>query len=121
MEKRARETNEYYWRKYKPVIQKYGFYKAAESEEQRLWKEKQKAHKVHDSRKDSAVYAVSRHLGYSQKERTRIWEYRSGGRLNQKYYELPDNEKEGDILWLIEQSLPYIEADEFCEVLGANT
>ena len=121
MEKRARETKEYYWRKLKSVIEKYGFDKADESEEHRPWNEKQKAHKVQDSRKDSAVYAVTRHLGYSQKERTRMWEYRTGGRLRQKYYELPDNEKEGDILWLIDQGLPYIEVDEFCEALGANT
>ena len=120
MKKRARESREYYWRKYKPIIQKYSFEKSAESEEHRLWDENRTAHKVQDARKNFAVYAVTKHLGYSQKEPTRMWEYREGGKLYEKYFELPDDEKEGDIPWLIDQGLPHTEVSEFCKALGIN-
>ena len=76
---------------------------------------------IKEVRKDSAVYAVTKHLGYSQQERTRMWDYRrSVGKLYLEYYELPEEEKEGDIWWLMDQGLPYKEAEEFCKALGIN-
>ena len=73
-------------------------------------------------RENYAVHAITKHLGYPQKERTRMWEYSSSGKLFGKYYvfEAGRDEKIANA-WAIKYGLPHKEAYEFCRALGVNT
>jgi len=69
-----------------------------------------------------AVHAITKHLGYPQKERTRMWDWSNSHKLFGKYYlfEVGRDEKVRRT-WDIKYGLPYKEAYEFCRALGMNT
>ena len=120
-EKRADDSKDYSFKKLRSIIIEIGQERAKETEEWDNFSDMVDDVAIEEVRKDSAVYAVTKHLGYSQQERTRMWDYRrSVGKLYLEYYELPEEEKEGDIWWLMDQGLPYKEAEEFCKALGIN-
>ena len=120
-EKRADEANDYAFKKSRLIAMEIGEERAIETDEWKHFGNTSDALRIKEARKDSAVYAVTKHLGYSQQERTRMWNYRGrGGKLFQKYFEIPEEEREGDTWWLLRQGLPYKKAEEFCKALGIN-
>lgn len=85
------------------------------------WRQMQLDHTKAKSRMDEAIYVITKHLGYTQGERTRMWNYRSGGEwgmLYQQYFNTPKDKRVGDISWLVAQGLPFSEVYEFCNSIG---
>lgn len=120
-EKRAGDSVDYAFEKLKPILYEIGEERAIETEESDHLVDMSNAHRIKRKRKASAIYAVTKHLGYSQQERTRMWDYNPPeGKLLLKYYELPEEEREGNLGWLMMQGLPKQEAEDFCKALGIN-